>query len=236
MATRRAMCIASFSCALLSSFSIGACKSAPPLTVTPIPAGAEHSVLSLQGIDCQSCGESVVGALKKTAGVYKASFERDSAEVSVDYDPMVVRPERFIVLVQDLGYQASEGAGKGAYIGAVEFPAALDVQEISEAGEDVELKDFIVPGKVTVFDFHARWCGPCKVVNRHMLTVLQENDDVALRKIDVVDWDTPVAKHYLKKVADLPYVIVYGSKGKKVTDITGLNLAKLDQAIAKGRR
>jgi hypothetical protein len=63
---------------------------------------------------------------------------------------------------------------------------------------------------------------------------LSDRSDVAYRRLDIGDWDTPLAQHYLKGVASLPYVVVYGTTGGKVDDIAGLDLPKLDAAIARG--
>jgi hypothetical protein len=57
---------------------------------------------------------------------------------------------------------------------------------------------------------------------------------VALRKINVNDWDSPVARQYLRKVSELPYVIVYSKTGRKVEAITGLDLQRLRAAIDRG--
>lgn len=216
--------------------SLAACEPSPGSTPTQVPQGAAQATISLQEIECQSCGMSVVTALERTAGVHSVAFDRASAEVKVAYDPALVAPAQFIAVAHDLGYRASEGPGQGAYTPEVEFPEALDVVQISKQGEAVELAAFVVPGKVTVFDFHALWCGPCKQVDRHMLSVLKDNDDVALRKLNIVDWDSPVTKQYLTGAASLPFVIVYGRDGKRVAKITGLELDKLDAAIDKGRR
>ena len=71
-------------------------------------------------------------------------------------------------------------------------------------------------------------------VDRHMLAVLRDNEDVALRKLNVVDWDSEVAKTYLRNVPNLPYVVVYGTGGKEVAKISGLKLDELDTAIREG--
>ena len=68
-----------------------------------------------------------------------------------------------------------------------------------------------------------------------MKKVLASQRDVALRKIDVVDWDSPVAGQHLRGVSELPYVEVYGPDGKAVARISGLDLERLDRAIAKAR-
>lgn len=223
-------------CLLATLVLAGACDRASTSASTEVPAEAAQTVVSLQEIDCQSCGMSVVTALNKTSGVYEATFDRETAEVTVAYDAAVVGPAQFIAVAHDLGYRASEGPGQGAYTPEVVFPQGLDVVQISENGEATDIEAHRVKGKVTVFDFHAIWCGPCKKVDRHMLAVLRDHDDVALRKLNVVDWDSEVAKTYLRNVPNLPYVIVYGIDGKEVTKISGLKLDDLDAAIREGRR
>ena len=116
------------------------------------------------------------------------------------------------------------------------FPPSADVRWISKAGAAVTLEEHLVPGKVTVFDFWAEWCLPCKEVDREMAAILAETDDVALRKIDVVDWETPVAKQYLQRVSGLPYLLVYDREGQRIGVIEGLDTKRLRRAIAKGRR
>ena len=88
---------------------------------------------------------------------------------------------------------------------------------------------------MTVYDFYADWCGPCRDVDREMVKILAKHADVGLRKINVVDWKSPVARQYLRKVRALPYVIVHGRRGKHVASISGLKLKELRQAIARGR-
>ena len=113
--------------------------------------------------------------------------------------------------------------------------ASADVAKISEGGVDVpSLEAHLAPGKVTVFDFYADWCVPCREVDAHMFEVVNRRSDVALRKIDVSTWDSPVAKRYMAKVPGLPYLIVYGKDGQLVARIFGLRLEQLDEAIAEG--
>jgi len=220
---------------LLGALSSIACQRGSGSAKTEVPAEAARTIVSLQEIECQSCGMSVMTALERTSGVYEVAFDKDTAELSVAYDPAVVGPAQFIAVAQDLGYRASEGPGEGAYTPEVEFPAELDVVQISGEGEGVEIEAHRVSGKVTVFDFHAIWCGPCKKVDRHMLAILRDNDDVALRKLNVVDWDSQIAKDYLQGIPSLPYVIVYGRNGKRIAEISGLELDELDAAIDEGR-
>jgi thiol-disulfide isomerase/thioredoxin len=116
-----------------------------------------------------------------------------------------------------------------------ELPADADLKKLSEKGEDVaSLEAHAVAGKVTVFDFYADWCVPCRQIDAHMFAKLRTRNDLALRKLNVVSWETPLAKHYLGKVETLPYVVVFGRDGQQVAVISGLDLGALDQAIEKG--
>jgi len=202
---------------------------------TAVPASASTTVMSLQGIDCESCGSRMVERLTEHPGVYAASFDRVRAEVTVQYDAARAKPEDFLAVATELGYQASQGAGQGVYIPEVEFPAGADVVKVSAQGEAVVLRDHLAAGKVTVFDFYAQWCKPCREVDHHMKQVLTDRGDVALRKVDIVDWDSAAAKQHLNNVQGLPYVVVFGPGGKQVAAISGLHLDELDAAIEKAR-
>ena len=82
-----------------------------------------------------------------------------------------------------------------------ELPPNADIERLSASGEDVPaLEPHSVAGKVTLFDFYADWCAPCRKIDAHVFTLMQKRDDIALRKINVVSWETPVAKRYLAAV------------------------------------
>lgn len=198
-------------------------------------AHSETVVISLQEIACQSCGQASARALTKREGVEKATFDRDTAEVTVHYDPAVTSPPALVGVVGELGYEAEVGSGKGRYLPEVDFPEELDVVWTSRDGTAVEIEEHRVPGKITVFDFYAPWCGPCREVDREMLSILKNRTDVALRKLNVVDWESGVAKRYLKDIPHLPYVIVYGKNGERLRVISGLHLDQLRAAIREAR-
>ncbi|MBL0215345.1 MAG: thioredoxin family protein [Myxococcales bacterium] len=88
----------------------------------------------------------------------------------------------------------------------------LDKVDVSTDGSAPPLTPVL--GKVTVFDFWATWCKPCKVVD-HELAALARRfpTELAVRKLDVVDDDSPASQTYVKE-AKLPHVKVFGRDGK----------------------
>jgi thiol-disulfide isomerase/thioredoxin len=113
-----------------------------------------------------------------------------------------------------------------------------DVLWLSKAGEDVPSLDaHAVVGKVTVFDFYAEWCAACRKVDGHVYRRLAAGDiTLAYRKLNVVEWESPLAQRYVKSVPSLPFVVIYGVNGKLFKTLHGADLAALDQALAEAAR
>jgi thiol-disulfide isomerase/thioredoxin len=115
-------------------------------------------------------------------------------------------------------------------------PEGADVQEIAKGGADVPaLEPYLAKDKVTVFDFWAAWCPPCRKVDEHLHGKLAEHA-FAIRKIDVSAWDSPVAKRWLAQVPSLPYLVIYGRDGKRVAEISGPDFEAIDAAISAGAK
>jgi thiol-disulfide isomerase/thioredoxin len=110
----------------------------------------------------------------------------------------------------------------------------VDVADVGAPGEAVDLVP--VPGKLTIFDFRATWCEPCKELEPALVELARAYPAVvAIRRIDAVDWDSPVVARYLTpKGAGLPHVMVFDPSGRLVLERGG-DGGKLEELIAAVR-
>jgi thiol-disulfide isomerase/thioredoxin len=171
----------------------------------------------------------------KLDGVEKTTFDYMTAEVTAFVKEGGPTPEQLLQECLDADLQCVLGGGKGSYLKPPGFKQGSDVSWLTHTGQEVDLEASLVPGKVTVIDFYAEWCGPCRMVDEAMVQTLPEQPDIAFRKINIVDWDSPVAKQHLKGVSNLPHVLVYSKKGERVGAMTSLDLPKLMKLIEQGR-
>jgi thiol-disulfide isomerase/thioredoxin len=87
-----------------------------------------------------------------------------------------------------------------------------DVKLISQ-GRPVDFKQHLAPGKYVVFDFYADWCAPCRVLTPRLERLAAQHPErMALRKVDVIDWDSPVVQQM--GISSLPYLVLFGPAGE----------------------
>jgi len=215
--------------------AVGFCLAAASVGCKPaIPADAKTTVLSLEDLDCSTCGNDMARALIQADGVYKTQFDKRKAELTIVAAPTIdaaALAAKHIPKNED--FTLTAGAGKGHYAAWQAAPAGLDVLVVAKDGEDVpDLTPHLAPGKLTIVDFSAKWCEPCRELDAHVLDLLKTHPGVAYRKLDVGDWDTPLAKRHLVGVKALPYVVIFDASGKRVAEIQGLDTQKLDAVVA----
>src|SRR4029077_20452617 len=86
-------------------------------------------------------------------------------------------------------------------------------------------------GNVTIVDFYADWCGPCKAVEPTIQQLAKSDPEIAVRKIDIVNWASPVATQY--RVSTIPRVEIYGRKGQLVATVKGADPAQVRRYVAQ---
>jgi thiol-disulfide isomerase/thioredoxin len=103
--------------------------------------------------------------------------------------------------------------GYGAYI-ASQGPSDADLPgdvRLASQGAAFDAKANLAPGKYTIIDFYADWCGPCRALDPQLRRLASRRQDVAIRKVDIVDWDSDVVKQF--HVTSLPHMQVYDPNG-----------------------
>jgi len=194
------------------------------------PAGERTQVYSIQGADCADCGERLLAELRKLPGVKKASFDKHAVELRVRMQDGV-GDDAVTAIVERAGLTAVVGAGQGRYLPHPDYPQGSDVVTLTRDGSKVgALEKLRVAGKYTVFDFYADWCGPCREVDKRLREVVAVRGDVAVRRLNVVDFDSPLARELGTRLDALPYLVVFSPAGKR-SDVSGLDLKKLDAAL-----
>jgi len=105
--------------------------------------------------------------------------------------------------------------------------------EVISHGEQVDINQHLALGNVTVVEFYADWCGPCRRLSPSLEQMAQTDPEVALRKIDIVRWGTPVAQQF--NIRSVPQVNVYNRAGSLVGSVNGVDLDTVKRYVAQAK-
>jgi len=143
-----------------------------------------------------------------TAGVV-TTVEKDQPVRLAKVDP------RFLAAADAVAKADSQraAADDAARIRAAR-PPIEDVRVISEGGAQVDLPSLLADGKITIVDFYADWCGPCKRISPLLEQLAKSDPDVVLLKVDIVEWNTPVTAQF--GINSIPNVRVFNRSKTQV--------------------
>jgi thiol-disulfide isomerase/thioredoxin len=105
--------------------------------------------------------------------------------------------------------------------------------EVISHGAQVDINQHLALGNVTIVDFYADWCGPCRQLSPSLEQMARSDPDVALRKIDIVNWKTPVARQF--NVHSIPQVNVYNRGGSLVGTVVGADIDEIKRYVAQAK-
>ena len=105
--------------------------------------------------------------------------------------------------------------------------------EVISHGAQVDINQHLALGNVTVVDFYADWCGPCRQLTPSLEQMAMSDPQVALRKIDIVNWRTPVAQQF--NIHSVPQVNVYNRGGHLVGTVVGADIDEIKRYVAQAK-
>src|SRR5213080_4875914 len=105
--------------------------------------------------------------------------------------------------------------------------------EVISHGAQVDINQHLALGNVTVVDFYADWCGPCRRLSPSLEQMARSDADIALRKIDIVNWRTPVVQQF--NIHSIPQVNVYDRSGRLVGTVVGIDFDKVKSYVAQAK-
>ena len=105
--------------------------------------------------------------------------------------------------------------------------------EVISHGAQVDISNHLALGNVTVVDFYADWCGPCRQLSPSLEQMARTDPEIALRKVDIVNWNTAVVKQF--NIHSIPHVNVYNRGGRLVGTVVGADVDKVKSYVAQAK-
>ena len=105
--------------------------------------------------------------------------------------------------------------------------------EVISHGAQVDINQHLALGSATVIEFYADWCGPCRRLSPSLEQMASSDPEIALRKIDIVNWRTPVAQQF--NVHSIPQVNVYDRRGRLVGTVVGADIDEIKRYVAQAK-
>jgi thiol-disulfide isomerase/thioredoxin len=105
--------------------------------------------------------------------------------------------------------------------------------EVVGHGAQVDLTKHLALGNVTIVDFYADWCGPCKKIRPALEQMARTDPEIALREVDIVDWKTAVVKQF--DLHSIPQINVYNRGGQLVGKVIGEDVEKVKNYVAQAK-
>ena len=95
--------------------------------------------------------------------------------------------------------------------------------------EKVAVTDSLSDGKITVIDFYATWCAPCKELAPYFEKwAYSYSRDVNFKKVDI-DRDQMMADE--NEIEAVPTIIIYAPDGREISRTVGFDPAGIESKI-----
>jgi copper chaperone CopZ len=175
------------------------------------------------GIDCSACAKPVVKAISSVEGVKDVQLDWRSANGQVDV-PEGFDRTRIRSALNNAGFEVAFPGEKVTAMEPLPDEVVRKLDISSDPGTSrINIKNLLAPGKITIVDFYADWCGPCHVLENRLQHFMQDKPGIALRRVNIGKWDNEAARQATRefRTEALPYIRVYDANGKFVAAVTG---------------
>lgn len=188
---------------------------------------------TIEGLSCWGCANTAKGVLENLDGVDSADVNFDTKKAVVYTDGSVSEKEIKEAIAAKNFQALFEGDATIKPL-TEEEKKGLNIQTI-KGGKKIKFENHLSPGKLTVFDFYAEWCGPCKIYSPKVERLLLEYENVAVRKVDVVEWKSELAKQLTKEyeLPALPFTLIFDDQGNLVGRVEGNNIEEVKKILSE---
>src|SRR4029077_10412245 len=105
--------------------------------------------------------------------------------------------------------------------------------EVIFHGAQVDINKHLALGNVTVVDFYAYCCGPCRQLSPSLEQMARSDPEIALRKVDIVNWRTAGARKF--DIHSIPQVNVYNRGGALIGTVNGADFKQVKRYVAQAK-
>jgi len=96
--------------------------------------------------------------------------------------------------------------------------AARVVNE-DKPGEEINIQDYLQPGKINIFDFYSEYCPPCRKFAPVLKQLDEKQKGIVVLKVDInrkgvkgIDWTSPLIQQY--KIRSVPHFMIFNASGQ----------------------
>jgi thiol-disulfide isomerase/thioredoxin len=90
-------------------------------------------------------------------------------------------------------------------------------------GEEIELANYLVGGKINIVDFYSEYCPPCRRIAPYLEELDKKSEDKVVVKVDInrpdisgIDWGSPLARQF--NLNSIPHFKIFDGEGNKTAE------------------
>jgi thiol-disulfide isomerase/thioredoxin len=203
------------------------------LLLTIVAFGQKTFEFTVEGMSCETCAETATKVLQFD-GIISASVDFATKKATVVADENMTEADIKNRMYSESNFEALF-AGESLVKPLTEAEkAGLDIKSMLP-GEKIKFKKEVAAGKITVFDFTAKWCGPCRIYTPKVERLLLKYPNLAVREADILEWDSDLGKQLTSEyqMPSLPFTLVFDDRGKLLGTVIGNNIEELEAIISK---